>query len=175
MKKFANNRLIFHSSLRHKSDKLLNRHCALLARNHILYGELAALHLALAHHHYVGDGVVVGKGHLLLHLHAIGVELGSDACSAELGHEGKAVGGLGSAEVDKHHLCAACCTLGIEVELVEHVVDAVGTEGDAYARHAGHAEDTRQVIVTATTRDTAYLHVECLDLEDGTGVVVERM
>ena len=49
-------------------DELVDREGALFACDHILHRELAALHLALAYHHDVGDGVVVGKGHLLLHL-----------------------------------------------------------------------------------------------------------
>ena len=117
---------------RELAQQFLNRHCALLTADHVLHRELAALHLALTYHHDIGDGVVVGKGHLPLHLYAVGVELGSDACSTELGYERQAVGGLGSTEVDKHHLCASGCALGIEVELVEHIVDAVGTEGDAH-------------------------------------------
>ena len=77
------------------------------------------------------------------------------------------------AKVDKHHLGRLHRLLGIEIELVEHIEDAVGSERDAYPRHTRQAEYAREVVVTAATRDAAYLHVERLDFEYGAGIVVE--
>ena len=145
----------------------------LLAGFHVLQRHAALADLVVAGQRYVGYLLGVGIRHLLLHLGAVGIKLGGYAVGAYLINYRQTVGCLALAEVDEQQACTADAVLRIEVQLVEHVVDAVGTEGDAYARQSWHAEDARQVVVASTARDGAYLHVEGLDLEDGAGVVVQ--
>ncbi|CDF21123.1 unknown [Prevotella sp. CAG:617] len=115
----------------------------------------------------------VGVAHLFFHLYGVGVDLGADAGAAGLCGQLEAVGSFGSAEVDEEQLGARLCLLGVEVELVEHVVDAVGAERDAYAAQAGQTEDARQVVVASAAGDGADLHVEGFHLEDAAGIVVQ--
>ena len=145
----------------------------LLARLHVLQRHLAFGHLALAGQSYKGDVLGVGIVHLLLHLRLVGEKLGGNARLAQLGHQWHAVGRLGVAEVDEEDLRALTALLRIEVEGVEHVVDAVCAKGEAHTRKTGHTEDAREVVVASATRDAADLHVESLHLEDGSRVVVE--
>ena len=62
---------------------------------------------------------------------------------------------------------------GVEVELIEHVEDAVGAERDAHSRHSGESEHTGEVVVATATGDAAYLHIVGFNFDDCTGVVVE--
>ena len=115
----------------------------------------------------------IGILHLLLHLGRVGINLGADACLACLGNDGQGVFHLGLAEVNEEQLCGGAHLLGIEVQLVEHVVDTVGTETDAHTTQARHAEDACKVVIAAATCDAAYLHIQSLHLEDAARVVVQ--
>ena len=117
--------------------------------------------------------VCIGIGHLLLHLHRIGIHLRGNARTARGGGQAQAMGGLSLSEVDEQQLCAGLSGGRIKVELGQHVVDAVGTERDAHAAESRHTEDARQVIVAATARDGTDLHVECLHLKDAPRVIVQ--
>ena len=110
---------------------------------------------------------------MLLHFGLVGVYLHADAGLACLGGDGQAVSSLFFAEVDEEQLCGADGLLGIEVEGVEHVVDAVCTKGDAHTRESRHAEDASEVVVASAARDAAHWRVEGLDFKNGARVVVE--
>ena len=93
--------------------------------------------------------------------------------SAELCDDGQAVGGLLLAEVDEEHLRGCGDSFGIEVELIQDIVDAVCAKANPHSTQAWHAEDAGQVVIAATACDAAYLDIEGLHLEDAAGIVVE--
>ena len=76
-------------------------------------------------------------------------------------------------KIDKEQLGAVDRLARIEVELVQHVEDAVGTKRDTYTAHTAQTEYAGQVIVATAASDAANLYVECFDLEDGAGIVVQ--
>jgi hypothetical protein len=63
--------------------------------------------------------------------------------------------------------------LRIEVAFCKYVVDTVCSERYTHTRYARHAEDAREVIVTATTCDTTDLYVKGFDFKDSARIVVE--
>ena len=85
-------------------DGFLDGEALLLAGLHVLQGHAALGHLGLTHERHVGDVVGVGVGHLLLHLHRIGVDLRGDAGTARGGGEAQAVCRLPLSEVDEEQL-----------------------------------------------------------------------
>ena len=85
----------------------------------------------------------------------------------------EAASGFGGAEVNEEQFDARVGVGRIELKLVEYVVDAVGTEGDAHTGKTGKTEDAGKVVVTTTAGDAADLDIEGFDFEDATGVVVE--
>ena len=115
----------------------------------------------------------VGIGHLLLHLHRVGVNLGGNALFAGCGGIFEAAGRFTLAEIDEEQAHAAGSVGRIKVEAIEHIVDAVCAEGDAHAAKARHAEDAREVVVAAAARDAADGVVEGFHLENATRVVVQ--
>ena len=146
---------------------------ALLAGKHILQCDAAFVHLCLAHERHEGHLLRIGIGHLLLHLHTVGVNLCGNAGTAAGGGQFEAVGRLALAKVDEEQAGGAGSVFGIEFELVEHVINAVGTEGDAHTAEAGQAEDAGKVVVASAAGDGADLHIKGFHLEDAAGVVVK--
>ena len=78
-----------------------------------------------------------------------------------------------SAEIDEQNACSDACLFREEVQGQHNVVDAVCSERDAHARHAGHAEDARQVVVPSAAANASYGVVFGLHFEDGARVIVE--
>ena len=63
--------------------------------------------------------------------------------------------------------------MGIKVEGVEHIVDAVSSKRDTNATESGHTEDTCQVVISSSTCYAAYLHVKGFHFKYGSGIIVE--
>ena len=122
----------------------------LLTCSHILDGHFALCDLVVPGKRHECDSLCVGIAHLLLHLGLVGVDLRADARPACGCGQRETVGRLLLTEVDKEQLGGCRSLLWIEIESVEHIVDAVGTEADAHAGEARHAEDAREVVVAAT-------------------------
>ena len=154
-------------------EELLGSELRLLAGGHILERDEALLQLVLADEGDEGDVARIGVGHLLLHLGGIGIDLGGNAGGTSGARQFKAASGFGGAEVDEEQFDARIGVGRVELELVEHVVDAVGTEGDAHTGKTGKTEDAGKVVVTTTAGDAADLDIEGFDFEDAAGVVVE--
>ena len=57
--------------------------------------------------------------------------------------------------------------------MIQHIVDAVGTERKAHTRHARQSENTRQIVVTSAARYAAHLHAYGFHFQYRTGVVVQ--
>ena len=145
----------------------------LFASSHVLEHHLSFCHLILTDDGDERNGFGVSITHLLLHLGGIGVDFGTNTGGTKLGKQRQAEVRLSLAKVDEEHLGGIDRLLGIEIKLVEHVENAVCSKRDAYTTETWHAEDTCEVIVSATTRDGAYLHIEGLHFENGTRVVVQ--
>ena len=154
-------------------EQLLGGELRLLAGGHVLERDEALLQLVLADEGDEGDVARVGVGHLLLHFGGIGIDLGGNAGGTGGASQFKAASGFGGAEIDEEQFDARIGVGRIELELVEHVVDAVGTEGDAHTGKTGETEDAGKVVVTTTAGDAADLDIEGFDFEDAAGVVVE--
>ena len=101
-----------------------------------------------------------------------GICLGTDALATYLINNRQTIGGLLFTEIDEEHLGRGERILGIEVQGVQHIIDAIDTKGDAYTRETGETEDAREVVVATTTGDAAHLDTEGLDFEDCSSVVV---
>ena len=140
---------------------------------HILQRQFAFADLVLTSQRHKGNLLSIGVRHLLFHLGGFREYLSTDAISANLINNRQTINRLLFTKVDEQHLRGADAVFGIEVELVEHIVDTVSTKGDTNARQSRHTEDTRQVVITATAGDAAYLNVKGLHLEDGSRVVVQ--
>ena len=110
---------------------------------------------------------------MLFHLRIVGIDLCSDACLSAFLSYRQAIGCLLRSEVDEEKFCARYGLLGVEIQLVQHVIDAISTKRDAHSRQPRHTEDSCQVVVSSASRNAAYLHVEGLDLKDGSGVIVQ--
>ena len=115
-------------ALRQNLFQLFGCNCFLFAGYHVFQGNGIVCHLLLADDGYVGYAVAVGIAHLFLHLVAAGEQLCRDACLTQVAYNGKRVQCFLLAEVHEHHLCGVYGILGVEVELVHHVIYAVGTE-----------------------------------------------
>ena len=76
-------------------------------------------------------------------------------------------------EIDEEKVDTCCGGSRIEFELIEYIVDAVGTKRDAHARKSMKTEDAREVVVATTARDRTDFYVESFYLKDATGVVVQ--
>ena len=87
--------------------------------------------LVFAHYCHVGDVFGVGKTNLLFHLGTVGINLGRDARLTKLLYQRKAMSAFAIAEIAEHHFCGGDCVGGIEIQCVEHIENAVGTEGDS--------------------------------------------
>ena len=85
----------------HNSDKLLWGNQRLFAGSHVLESELAFSYLRLTSKSNKWHLLGIGISHLLLHLHAVGVNLRGDAGEAGLCGEAQAVGRFSGAEVDE--------------------------------------------------------------------------
>ena len=114
------------------SYQLLRSYESLLAGSHILQCELALRNLRLASKRYERHLLCVGISHLLLHLHAVRINLCAYASLATLTQNRQTVSALLLAEVDEEQLCAVHRFLRIKVKTAKHVVDTVGTERDTY-------------------------------------------
>ena len=154
-------------------EELLGSELRLLAGGHILERDEALLQLVLANEGNEGDVARVGVGHLLLHLGGIGIDLGGNAGGTGAARQFEAASGFGGAEVDEEQFDARISVGRVELKLVEHIVDAVSTEGDAHTGKTGKTEDAGKVVVTTTAGDAADLDIEGFDFEDAAGVVVE--
>ena len=117
--------------------------------------------------------VAVGVTHLFLHFRRLGEHLGTDTPGTQLTRPCERIAQFRLAKSREQHLRLLQCLLREKVQLGQHIVDTVRTKTDTHARHARHAEYPRQVVVSAATGDTAHLHIQRLDLEDGTRVVVQ--
>ena len=112
------------------------------------------------------NAAAVGVLHLFLHPGLIGVDLGRNVRVAHGAQQRQHGGLLRLAEIREQHARRAVQFGGEEAEARHHVVDAVRAERDADARHVGHSEDAREIVVTAAARNRADGEVEGLDLED---------
>ena len=138
----TNVRILFHSTklfsrffLRLQlGDEFFWREHLLFAGLHVLQRHLALIDFVVAGQHDVGNLLGVGVAELLLHLRGVRIDFSPDAPRAYHIYYRQAVGRLLVAEVDEEHLRRGHGVLGIEVEGVEYVVDAVYAERDAYAR-----------------------------------------
>ena len=154
-------------------EELLGSELRLLAGGHIFERDEALLQLVLANEGDEGDVARVGVGHLLLHLGGIGIDLGGNAGGTGAPRQFEAASGFGGAEVDEEQFDARIGVGRIELKLVEYVVDAVGTEGDAHTGKTGKTENAGEVVVASAAGDAADLDIEGFDFEDAAGVVVE--
>ena len=77
------------------------------------------------------------------------------------------------AEVGKHHLDRVECVGRIEVECIENIVDAVGSERYAHTRHARHSEYAGKIVISAAAGDCAYCNITSLYLDYCSGIVIE--
>ena len=82
-------------------------------------------------------------------------------------------GSLNFTKVHEQELSLCCNGLRVKFKLIEHIVDAVGSEWDTHTRKARHSEDACQVVVTSATRYTANLYIESFHLEDATCIIIE--
>ena len=145
----------------------------MFACGHIFYHYLSFLHLCLSDDGHERNLLCVGITHLFLHLRRVRIDLCTDTCFSQLGNDRKTVLCLFFTEVHEKYLGGIHGFLWIEVELVEHIEDAVSTKRDTYTRQTWHTEDAGEVIVTATTCDATDLYIECLHFEDGACIVVQ--
>ena len=140
---------------------------------HVLEGDFLRCHFGFADKGDERNLLGVGITHLLLHLHAVRVDFGTDACLTHLLKCLQAIVGFRRTKVDEEEHGGADSRLRVEIELVEDIEDAVCTKGDTHTRKPWHSEDAREVVVASSTCDGTNLHVERLHFEDGTCVVVE--
>ena len=110
---------------------------------------------------------------MLFHLRGVWVKLGANAGSAHAGYQRQQIVGLTLAEVHKEQLGGSQRVFGIEIKLVQDIVNAICAEGDPDAGKAGHTEDACQVVVPTAARNASDLRIEGLDFENGSGVVIE--
>ena len=110
------------------------RHELLFARLHVLQRHLLRSNLVVAGEDDKGNLLGIGVRHLLLHLRAVRIDLGTNACLTNLSDDGQTVGRFLLAEVNEEHLGGVERILGIEVEGIEHIVDAVDTKRDTHTR-----------------------------------------
>ena len=71
-----------------------------------------------------------------------------------------------SAEVYKQQLGSVHRFFRIQIQLIQHIKNTVGSERDTYTRHTIHTKDTGQIIITATTTDAANLHIQGLHFKN---------
>ena len=71
-------------------------------------------------------------------------------------------------KIDEEEVHACDRSGRVEFELVEHVVDAISTKGDAHARESRKSKDAGEIVVASTARDGTNF-----DIEDATRVVVQ--
>ena len=161
-----------HSSFKN-FHQFLRTYQLLLTCRHVLQVNLPFSQFAFAHNRDKRNPLRVRITHLLLHLRRIRINLRTDTRHTHLLQHLQAEVCLRLTKVHKQQLSRVHSLLRIEVKLVQHVEDAVGTKRDAHTAQSWHTEDARQVVVAATTRDGANLHVQCLHLEDGTRIIVQ--
>ena len=109
-------------------DKLVEGHGALLAAAHVLELNAAGGHLVFADKGHEGDRVCVGIAKLLFHLRRVGVKLSTNAGSAHAGNQRQEVVGLTLAEVHKEQLGGSQRIFGLEIKLVQDIVNAICAE-----------------------------------------------
>ena len=131
------------------------------------------MHLCLASHDDEGDALLVGILHLFLHLAGVRVDFATDALLTKVGKDGQRIGCLFLTKVDEEYLRGGCYSFGIEVKLVQDIIDTVSTKANANTAQAGHTEDASQVVVTSATSNRTNLHIQGLHLENATGIVVQ--
>lgn len=159
--------------LLHSLNKLVCCDKLLFACGHVLESELVVGNLRLASKHNEGDVLRVGISHLLLHLRAVRIDFGTNAFLTTLSEHRQAIVSLSFAEVDEEYLSAACGPLGIEIKAAKHVVDAVCTERDTHSAKSRHSEDASKIVIASTTSNRTDGIVECLNLKDGSRVIVK--
>ena len=157
----------------HNSDKLLWGNQRLFAGSHVLESELAFSYLRFTSKSNKRHLLGIGISHLLLHLHTVGEDFCADACSTTLAKDRQAICRLLIAKVDEEQLRAIHSLLGIKVETIEHIIDAVGSERDANSRETWQSEDASKVVVASATSYRTNGIVESLNLENGTSVVIQ--
>ena len=120
-----------------------------------------------------GDVLPGGIVELLLELAGVGPDLDGDAAFPQRPGERKDVAEFLRAH-DREEQPGAGGEVGGEfAEPFEDVVDAVGAEGNADAGQVREAEYAGEIVITTAATDTSDREIESLDLEDGTGVIVE--
>ena len=145
----------------------------MFSRKHVLESEFARGDLVLSRQCHKGNALGVGVAHLFFHLGFVGIDFCPDALLARLRQNRQAVFCLFFSKVDEKQLSAVYRLFWIEVKGVEHVVDAICAKRDAYAAEPWHAEDARQVVIPAASRDASHGGVERFHFENGSRVIVE--
>ena len=113
---------------------LFNSEGNLLAAGHVLECDGAVLNFVSTDDSHEGDLTVVGIVHLLFHLCTVRIQLCANASATQCHDMAQGCRSLLFAEVDEHHPCRRHGVGRIQIESVEHVVDAVGTEADSVHR-----------------------------------------
>ena len=154
-------------------DKLVGIDSLLPPFLHPLHSEGLVCHFLFSCDDHNGDVPLVGIFHLFLNLGCIRVNLSVDAVFANLVQIFQTITLFVFAEVEEDDLGAFRHGLGEEFQTLQNVIDAVGTETDAYPGYIGESEDTGEVVVTSSAGDATYREVLGFHLEDGPRVIVE--